>query len=77
MQESQDGMAVVLFQNTQAAIQAEHLLQSDGVTGKLIPIPRQFGAECGLAFRFSLPERRRIEALLERAGIQYGSIHEL
>ncbi len=70
-------MAVVLFRNTQEAIRAEHILLAAGVVGKLIPVPRQFSAECGLAFRFPLTERARVEAALDRAGLPYQAIREL
>jgi hypothetical protein len=70
-------MAVVLFPNTQVAIRAERLLQVEGVTGKLIPIPRQLGTGCGLAFRFPEAESERVRSILDRAGLHYGAIHLL
>lgn len=76
MQEQSD-VAVVLFPNTQTAIQAERLLQSKGIAGKLIPIPRQFGTDCGMALRIPQRDRERARSVLEQAGISYRAIHEL
>jgi len=73
----QGDMAVVLFHNTQAAIQAERLLQAEGIRGKLIPIPRQFGTDCGMALRFPRAERERVRTALQQAGIAYRDIHDL
>lgn len=75
--QKQSGLAVVLFPNTQTAIQAERLLQSEGIAGKLIPIPRQFGTDCGLALRIPQRDRERVRAALERAGIRYRAIYEV
>ncbi len=69
--------SVVLFPNSQAAIRAERLLQTEGMACKLIPAPRQFTAECGLALRFERAEADRVRALLDQAGIGYQAIHDL
>ncbi len=72
-----DDMAVVLFPNTQAAIRAEQIFLAEGIRGKLIPVPRQFGSECGLAFRFASGDRARVQEALGRAGVTYKDIREL
>ncbi len=74
---SQGPMAVVLFVNTQAAIRAEQALQAEGIAGKLIPVPREFSNECGMALRIPSSEGERVRALLESRRIPYGAIREL
>ncbi|MDI7276309.1 MAG: DUF3343 domain-containing protein [Anaerolineae bacterium] len=73
----QDGMAVVLFHSAQAAIQAERVVQAEGIAAKLIPVPRQLSTECGMALRIARREEPRVRAALESAGIAYRAIHEL
>ena len=43
---------VVLFHTTSAALRSEKVLQRAGLTVKLIPTPRQFSSDCGIALRF-------------------------
>ena len=72
---TQEAQAVVLFANTQTAIRAEHLFEAEGIRGKLIPIPREFASDCGLAFRFPAADVERVREALARAGVKYGKIH--
>ena len=41
--------AVITFQTTLQAIQAERALQAAGCPGRLIPVPREITAGCGWA----------------------------
>ncbi len=68
---------VVLVHTTSAALRAEKVLQRAGVTVKLIPTPRQFSSDCGIALRFGWSEAARVRALLEAAGVEPGQIHPL
>ncbi len=68
---------VVLVYTTSAALRAEKVLQRAGVTVKLIPTPRQFSSDCGLALPFGWPEAPRVQALLEAAGVEVDQIHPL
>ncbi len=74
---SREPMAVVLFANTQAAIQAEQVLQAEGIRGKLIPVPREFSSECGMALRIPRSEGERVRAALEGHRVPCGAIREL
>ncbi|MBQ0058468.1 MAG: DUF3343 domain-containing protein, partial [Lachnospiraceae bacterium] len=49
--------AVATFRTTHDAIAAESMAQSKGVKGRLIPLPTQISAGCGLAFMM-LPEEK-------------------
>ena len=62
---------VVTFAATAAAMAAEKYCLANGVAGRLIPVPREITADCGLAWRGEPGERPRlaeISADLETAG---------
>ncbi|MCL6431112.1 MAG: DUF3343 domain-containing protein [Anaerolineae bacterium] len=72
-----DGMAVVLFDSVQAAIQAEHAARAEGIAAKLIPVPRHLSTDCGMALRIPRSEELQVRALLERLGIAYRAVRAL
>ena len=71
------GYGVVLFYTTSSALRAEKALVESGVEVKLIPTPRQFSSDCGLALRFPWQDRARVEELLAMLGLQLGGVHPL
>ena len=52
---------ILTFSTTTAAMEAERRLTSGGIPGRLIPLPAEIDAGCGLAWRI-LPEDYRIHA---------------
>ena len=63
---------VITFDTTSQAMAAEALLQNGGLPGRMIPLPSQIAAGCGLAWK-ALPEERNILcAALDAAGTVYG-----
>jgi hypothetical protein len=68
---------VVLFHTTSAVMRAEKLLISQGYAVKLIPTPREFSSDCGIALRFDRNIRDRIKASLDEVKIEFDSIHFL
>ncbi|HFD39445.1 MAG TPA: DUF3343 domain-containing protein [Anaerolineae bacterium] len=69
--------AVVLFASTAHALRAEKVLTQAGVPIKLIPTPRQFSTDCGLALRFEAAAAERVEAALAEQGAPFRGIHPL
>jgi hypothetical protein len=67
----------VLFHTTSAVMQAEKLLISKGYSVKLIPTPREFSSDCGIALRFDWTKHDQIKATLDEAKIEFDSIHFL
>ena len=68
---------VVLFYTTSAAIRAEKLLKGAGLAVKLIPTPRQFSSDCGIALRFDWTEAERARALLNEATVETTGIERM
>jgi hypothetical protein len=68
---------VVLFHTTSAALRAEKVLQKSGLTVKLIPTPREFSSDCGMALRFEWAQAKHACALLEAARVEVAAMHPL
>lgn len=68
---------VVLFHTTSAALRAEKLLQRAGLTVKLIPTPREFSSDCGMALRFAWAQLEQARAVLEAGWVEVADIHPL
>jgi hypothetical protein len=71
------GYGVVLFHTTSAVMKAEKLLIAKGYMIKLIPTPREFSSDCGIAIRFVWTKRESIELDLNSLGLETGGIHRM
>ena len=65
---------VVLFHTTSAVMRAEKLLTRAGLTIKLIPTPREFSSDCGIALRFNWADKERVESSLAAAQIEVSGL---
>lgn len=70
-------LGVVLFHTTSSVMRAEKVLQKNGIAVKLIPTPRQFSSDCGMAVRFAWQDQERVRALLDQSRVETAGIHEL
>lgn len=68
---------VVLFHTTSAVMRAEKLLARAGLTTKLIPTPREFSSDCGIALRFNWADLEHVRMTLESAAVEINAIHSL
>jgi hypothetical protein len=68
---------VILFHTTSSVMRAEKLLIKEGATVKLIPTPRQFSSDCGIALRFDWNCRDWITFVLEKARVEIDAVHFL
>ena len=68
---------VVLFYTSSAVLRAEKTLIKSGLRIKLIPTPREFSSDCGMALRFDWSEAARARGILTAAHIEIASIHQL
>ncbi|MBI5029385.1 MAG: DUF3343 domain-containing protein [Chloroflexi bacterium] len=66
---------IVLFYNTSSVMRAEKVLQKIGISIKLIPTPREFSSDCGMAIRFDWQDQERVRALLDQAHVEVAGIH--
>jgi len=68
---------VILFHTTSSAIRAEKVAQKAGYDCKLIPTPREFSSDCGIALRFAWGDGDGIKGCLEEAGVDVASVYGL
>lgn len=68
---------VVIFFTSSAALRSERLLLKEGLNIKLIPTPREFSSDCGMALRFVWSEEPRVSRLLSSANVEVSSIRKL
>jgi len=68
---------VVLFYTTSSAIRAEKLLAKEGYAVRLVPTPRQFSSDCGIALRFDWQQHKQVRSALDKAQVEIDAIHHL
>ncbi|MEJ2066837.1 MAG: DUF3343 domain-containing protein [Deltaproteobacteria bacterium] len=69
--EQEISYGVVLFQSISGALRAEKLLKKEGITYKLIPVPRHLSSDCGVCIRFLIHNEPQVrETLTGKVEIQ-------
>ena len=66
---------VVLFHTTSSAMRAEKTLIRHGLAIKMIPTPRQFSSDCGIALRFAWSQRDAVRESLTGARVEVAGLH--
>ena len=68
---------VILFHTTSSAMRAEKLLAKAGYPIKLIPTPREFSSDCGIALRFDWAQQQQVLSALAEARVETDTIHQM
>lgn len=68
---------VILFHTTSAVMRAEKLLIIAGYDTKLIPTPRQFSSDCGIALRFDWNQLEQVKTVLEINKVEFDTLYPL
>lgn len=71
------GECVVLFFSTSSAIRTEKIAKRNGMSVKLMPIPRHLSSDCGICLRIELSCKNEMEDILEQSKIDFDRIEEL
>ena len=61
---------VITFHTTAAAIAMEKLCRAKGLPGRLIPVPRELTADCGMSWRAEVQDRAALAALTADGTLQ-------
>jgi len=77
MSENINAFGVILFHTNSSALRAEKILVKGGLTVKLIPTPREFSSDCGVALRFVWSDESHVRAILNSANVEVSSIHQM
>jgi hypothetical protein len=68
---------IIIFQSTHQALKAEKTLKKCNLTGRMIPLPRKFSSNCGLALKINCKMKPQIEAAFLDNSIEYEGIYDL
>jgi hypothetical protein len=67
---------VLLFDSVNAALLAERILKEEGITHKLIPVPRSVSTDCGVCIRIGEGDQAHAEATL-RSKVKIHGVHRV
>lgn len=67
---------VVTFHTTADAMAMEKVCREMDVPGRLIPVPREISAGCGLAWCTPLSARKQLAEVMRERGIEQEDMHE-
>ena len=68
---------VITFHTTSAAMAMESLCAQKGLPGRLIPVPREITAGCGMAFRAEIEQEQSLLDAAKAADIQVDGVYKL
>ncbi len=68
---------VITFHTTADAMEMEKICREQQLGGRLIPVPRQISAGCGLSWCTDIEERPVMERVIAEAAIELDDIYEL
>ncbi|MEN6316530.1 MAG: DUF3343 domain-containing protein [Clostridiaceae bacterium] len=70
-----ESVLVVTFHTTSEAMATEFLSREKGFAGRLIPVPRQLSAGCGIAWKTAVALQEPLLKALEKEGIEWDETH--
>ncbi|MDU2585167.1 DUF3343 domain-containing protein [uncultured Anaerococcus sp.] len=70
-------MIVITFDTTTDAMMMESFAKENKLAGKVIPLPNEISAGCGLAFKIETEDLEKVTKTLEENSISYEKIHKL
>ena len=68
---------VITFSTTTAAMAMEKRAQEMGIFGRLIPLPSEISAGCGLSWKTNPEEKEKILVFLEEEKLKWEAMYEL
>ena len=74
MREKKDTL-VVTFHTTTQAMAAEKFCKQNGLPGRIIPVPREITAGCGLSWKADPADKDALEAALTQHDMKWQEMH--
>ena len=68
---------IITFATTTQAMAMEAFCAAEGLPGRLIPVPREITAGCGLSWKACPEDKERLLAALGEAGMKWAECHIL
>lgn len=66
---------VVTFHTTTQAMAAEKFCLANGLPGRIIPVPREITAGCGLSWKADPADRETLTAAFTQAGLGWDEMY--
>lgn len=66
---------VITFATTTQAMAMEKFCQAQGLPGRLIPVPREITAGCGLSWKADPEQKDALEAALTQHDMKWQAMH--
>ncbi len=77
MSREKNKKVVFTFHSTTQAMKMEEVCKKTKTAGRLIPVPRQISAGCGMAWMADVCERKNIEKMIEQGNLELEGVYEL
>ena len=68
---------IITFATTTQAMAMEKFCMEQGLPGRIIPVPREITAGCGLSWKAAPVDREILEAALAEHGVKWQEMHIL
>ena len=68
---------IISFDSTTHAMAVEQYCLKNGIPGRLIPLPKEISAGCGLAWKSRIEDMEILIASFENGRISYDGMYEL
>ena len=68
---------IVTFHTTADAMAMEKACKSAEITGRLIPVPRELSAGCGLSWRSEVEDKEKVLNLMKEIKMEKEALHEM
>ena len=68
---------VVTFSTTTAAMEMERYCLANGISGRLIPTPRQIKADCGLAWSAPPESEPAVLEAAQSGSIEFAAVYQV
>lgn len=70
-------MLVISFQTTTQALAVDKACKKRGIPGRMIPLPQEISAGCGLAWSISPKEKSKIICMMKEENLSYDTCTEI
>lgn len=68
---------IISFESTAHAMAVEEYCMGNGLPGRLIPVPKEITAGCGLAWKADITQKDELLKAFTRENIEYDGVYEL
>lgn len=69
--------SVISFYTTADVMEMERVCKQNKLSGRIIPVPREISAGCGLAWSSDLEDQAVLVGIMDEHGIEYEEIHRI